>query len=66
MVTTNLRFSDMIGAVCDVDGETWLKGCLGIGATTLLVRLVKTHLEKKAYWARYNLLPINYCSTKSR
>ena len=51
-MTANLRFSDMIGAICDVDGGTWAKACIGIGATSLAVRLVKTHLEKKAYWAR--------------
>ena len=56
MTTSSLRFSDLIGAVCDVDGETWVKGCLGLGATTLLVRLVKAHLEKKAYWARWENL----------
>merc|ERR1712130_712000 len=52
MATTNMRFADMVEAVCEVDNQTWLKCCLGIGATTLVVRLATAHLERKAYWRR--------------
>ena len=45
-------FSNMIGAACDVDSGIWIKACFGIGATTLVVRMVKAYLEKQTYWRR--------------
>ena len=54
MMTANLRFSDMVGAVCDVDGGTWAKACLGIGATSLAVRLVKAHSGEKGLLGKVN------------
>ena len=52
-MTTSLRISGAIGALGDVDRGTWVKACLGVGATALVLRLAKARLEKKAYWARW-------------
>ena len=52
-MTASLRISSAVGALGVVDRGTWVKACLGVGATAVLVRLVKARLEKKAYWARW-------------
>ena len=52
-MTTSLKITSALGALVDVDRGTWVKACLGVGATAVLVRLVKARLEKKAYWARW-------------
>ena len=52
----SLRISSVIGDLGDVDRGTWVKACLGVGTTALVLRLVKAHLEKKAYWARWPVI----------
>ena len=52
-MTASLRISSAIGALGDVDRGTWVKACLGVGATAVVLRLAKARLEKKAYWARW-------------
>ena len=52
-MTTSLKILTAIGALGDVDRGTWVKACLGVGATALVLRLAKARLEKKAYWARW-------------
>ena len=49
----SLRISSVFGDLGDVDRGTWVKACLGVGATALVLRLAKARLEKKAYWARW-------------
>ena len=44
----SLRIPSVIGALGDVDRGTWVKACLGVGATAVLLRLVKARLEKKS------------------
>ena len=52
-MTASLRISSAVGALGVVDRGTWVKACLGVGATALVLRLVKARLEKRAYWARW-------------
>ena len=52
----SLRISSVFGDLGDVDRGTWVKACLGVGATALVLRLEKARLEKKAYWARWAVI----------
>ena len=55
-MTASLKISTAIGALGGVDRGTWVKACLGVGTTALVLRLAKARLEKKAYWARWAVI----------
>ena len=52
----SLRIPSVIGALGDVDRGTWVKACLGVGTTAVLLKLARARLEKKAYWARWAVI----------
>ena len=49
----SLRISSVFGDLGDVDRGTWVKTCLGVGVSAVVLRLAKARLEKRAYCARW-------------